>query len=115
MSGITRTSVVAGPKLVLVHGVYEGKAFALSSETEQARGWLIGRRRDAPISLDYDPYVSTENAVVKRAGEGFRIEDLGSKNGTAINWEHLDERGTHQLRPGDVIGVGRSLLSYVPG
>lgn len=66
------------------------------------------------VCLDYDPYVSLENAAVARAGDGFDVSDLPqSKNGTAVNWEVLPKGGRRELRPGDLIGVGRSLLLFL--
>jgi DNA-binding transcriptional ArsR family regulator len=102
-----------GPRLVLVHGLYEGKAYALDKRLAPDGQWLIGRRRGIAISLDYDPYVSLENAVVRRRGDDFILEDLpDSKNGTSANWELLAKGRPHVLQPADVVGVGRSLLVF---
>ena len=108
-------SVTTGPRLVLVHGVYEGRAFPLTAATSKDGTWTIGRRKDASIPLDYDPFVSTRNTRIEPAGTGFMLRDLPeSKNGTSVNWQPLPRGGTHALRPGDVVGVGRSLLVFVP-
>lgn len=99
---------VAGPRLVLVHGVYEGQAYPLEGDGP----WTIGRRKGHSVWLDYDPYVSLDNAQVERDGDGFRVVDLPeSRNGTRVNWRPLRD-GPRRLKPGDVIGVGRSLLAY---
>ena len=104
-----------GPRLTLVHGVYEGKPFPLSAETARDGRWVIGRQRLASIALDYDPFVSSEHAFVQRAGESFTITDAPrSKNGTMINWARLPPGGTTALRPGDVVSVGRSHLVFAP-
>jgi hypothetical protein len=106
---------VDGPHLVLMHGVYEGKAFPLTDGTRKEGGWAIGRSDEAPISLDYDPYVSTQNSFVERRDDGFALRDLPqSKNGTWVNWQQLPESEPRILEPGDAIGVGRSILSFVP-
>jgi DNA-binding transcriptional ArsR family regulator len=106
---------VKGPRLVLVHGVYEGKAFALDAKAGPEDRWILGRRRGLAVALDYDPFVSLENAVVERRGSQFVITDLpGSKNGTAVNWIPLAKGGSRALRSGDIIGLGRSRLSFVP-
>ena len=103
-----------GPRLLLVHGVYEGKVFRLDGESAVDGAWTIGRRKGLPIALDYDPYVSTQNAVIERDGDGFLLRDLEkSKNGTLVNWHRLERGSTHELRSGDVIGVGKSLLSFI--
>ena len=97
----------AGPRLLLVHGVYEGRAYALDGEGP----WTIGRRRGLPIALDYDPFVSSEHALVRREGNAFVVEDMpASKNGTLVNWAPVPKGVAAKVRPGDVIGVGRSLL-----
>lgn len=103
-----------GPKLVLVHGVHEGRAFSLRhAELRPGRGWVIGRSPEAHVSLEYDPYVSTENAEILRVGNEFRLLDLRTaKNGTYLNWSRLPTGGEARLRTGDLIGLGRSLLLF---
>jgi pSer/pThr/pTyr-binding forkhead associated (FHA) protein len=99
---------------VLVHGVHEGHVFPLRAPPAAGgRGWIVGRAKDAAVSLDYDPYVSIENSEILRVGRQFRILDLRtSKNGTLLNWKRLPVGGESPLRTGDVIGVGRSLLLF---
>jgi hypothetical protein len=105
-----------GPRLVLVHGLYEGKWFPLDARTSAEGRWLVGRKRGLPVALDYDPFVSLEHAVVQARGGDFVVTDLpSSKNGTAVNWRTLPAGGSRVLRPGDVVGVGRSLLCFAPG
>lgn len=107
-------AALRGPRLVLVHGLYEGKAFSLDPDDQPAEGWVVGRRKGLPVALDYDPFVSLENTVVTHEGGAFVARDLpDSKNGTSINWARLPKGGTQVLRPGYVLGVGRSLLTFV--
>lgn len=98
-----------GPRLVLVHGAYEGRTYPLAAGTHD--GWSIGRRRGLAVSLDYDPYVTAENSRILDDGGRFLIEDLGSKNGTFVNW-HPVGKSPVALDSGDVVGVGRSLLVF---
>lgn len=106
-------SAARGPRLVLVHGAYEGKPFPLAAETARDGRWTIGRRREASVALDYDPFVSTDHAFVARDGDAFTITDVPrSKNGTTVNWAPLPRGGTARLRPGDVVSVGRSHLVF---
>lgn len=114
-----------GPKLVLVHGFIEGKVFPLQAArpvgkargppaSDATRSWVIGRKAGVAVCLDYDPFVSLVNSEVAAAGDGFQVRDLGvSRNGTWLNWRRV---GTEPmpLSPGDVIGVGRSLLAFQP-
>ena len=97
-----------------MHGVYEGKAFALDRASAQDGRWVIGRKRGLAVALDYDPFVSTENAATTHQGGRYAVTDLGSKNGTSVNWTPLPSGGSRVLKPGEVIGVGRSLLSFLP-
>lgn len=97
-----------GAKLALVSGAGEGRVFPLVG----ADAWLVGRRGGSAIRLDYDPYLSTEHAQVARRGRGFAVRDLGSRNGTAVNWEPLAPDEWRALVPGDILGVGRSVLVF---
>lgn len=114
LSDDAATTWQEGPKLVLVHGVREGRAFPLlQKDLRPPRGWLLGRAPGVPVRLDYDPYVSLENAeIIQRANE-FRLLDLRSaKNGTMLNWKRLPPGGEAPLESGDVIGLGRTLLLF---
>jgi hypothetical protein len=99
-----------GPRLSLAHGVYEGKVFPLAPADER---WTIGRHRSAAVSLDYDPYVSMEHAIVARIDGAYHITDVrDSKNGTMVNWRLVPKGGSRALRAGDIVGVGRSMLVF---
>lgn len=107
--------LVPGPKVVLVHGFVEGKVFLLRRERgSEARGWVIGRKGDAHVSLDYDPFVSLVNSEILLDRGAWSVRDLGlSRNGTWLNWKRVTS-DPMPLRAGDVIGVGRSLLVFQP-
>ncbi|MGQ0536220.1 MAG: FHA domain-containing protein [Methanobacteriota archaeon] len=103
-----------GPKLVLVRGVEEGRAFPLKhGDLKAPRGWVVGRAPEAAVRLEYDPYVSGENAEVLKIGNEYRLLDLrNSRNGTFLNWHRLGVGAEVPLTGGDVIGVGRSVLLF---
>ena len=109
-----RNSWEAGPKLVLVHGVGEGRAFALrESERREGHGWIVGRSADAQVPIVHDPFVSAQNAEISHGPGGYTVTDLrASRNGTCLNWERLGSGETAPLRVGDVLTVGRSLLLF---
>jgi transcriptional regulator with GAF, ATPase, and Fis domain len=74
-------------------------------------GLTIHRRgSDEGLELD-DPEVSRMHARVTRdaGGDGYRIEDLDSRNGTFVNAKQIRE---HALESGDVIRVGSHLLLF---
>jgi hypothetical protein len=113
--GDTRDAAdVPGPKLLLAHGLHEGKAFPLKrADAKGDRGWVIGRKAGLHVSLDYDPFVSLENSEIKPEGGRYLLEDLpSSRNGTFVNWRRLDKGERVSLWPGAVIGVGRTLLVF---
>ena len=70
---------------------------------------LIGRLADCTVIVN-DGNVSRHHAVVKRAGSGFVISDLGSTNGTFVNGQRLDT--DHRLSDGDTITVGTVALRF---
>jgi DNA-binding transcriptional ArsR family regulator len=104
---------IQGPCLVLVKGLDEGRSFELRPPTSGKGEWVIGRKRGLAVPLDFDPFVSTENAVVTSEGGRFFLRDLPeSRNGTMLNFRALPKGGTQELRTGALIGVGRTLLMF---
>lgn len=100
-----------GAKLVLVNGTYEGRVFPLADGRQD---WLVGRRREAAVCLDHDPFVSLEHARLTREGRRFRVADVASaRNRTQVNWRPLPAGGSQDLQRGDVVAVGRSLLLFL--
>ena len=69
---------------------------------------VIGRLPDCAVPLS-DPQVSRSHAEVRPGPEGYRIVDLGSTNGTAVNGTLVHD---HVLRDGDEIGVGNTLIRF---
>src|SRR5918993_1544653 len=77
-------------------------------EVDQA-GISLGRSSDNRVVLD-DPGASYRHALIRREGDGYRIEDLGSRNGTWVNDKRLT--GRHALEDGDEIRVGNTRLVF---
>jgi DNA-binding transcriptional ArsR family regulator len=97
------------PRLVLAYGREEGVGFSLDGPPGSQ--WRIGRSEACEVRLDYDVYLSRVNSVVERTQDGFVVHDVPpGRNGTSLNWERLPPGGTRDLRSGDLVGVGRSLL-----
>ncbi len=68
----------------------------------------IGRHDDCTVVLA-DPNVSRNHAEVRPSGDGFAVVDLGSTNGTKVNGVRVAE---HQLRPGDEVRFGNTVVRF---
>lgn len=97
------------PRLVLVRGMRLGQTTPLTGNGP----WLLGRDPHAAVGLDYDPYVSTRHAEVRRTpGGGWEVVDLYSSNGTFVDWKQVPRGTTAKLENGAVLRVGKSLLVF---
>lgn len=98
----------SGPKLVLVSGPWEGRAFPL----EGAGPWTLGRASTQTVALTYDPYASGESArLVRDAAGATRVEPVaGARNPPQVNFAPL--AAPRALKPGDIVTIGHSLLVY---
>lgn len=93
--------------LVVKRGPNAGSKFFLDSETTE-----IGRNPDSDIFLD-DITVSRRHAeITRKEGEGFKLNDVGSLNGTYVNKERVEEA---ELRSGDEIQIGKFKLIFLTG
>jgi len=95
------------PRLVILNGA-ESAGIVELKETEL----LIGRQKGAQILLE-GPKVSRRHARIFRENNDFRIEDLGSSNGTFLNGERL--QAPTALRGSDEIGIGPYRLRFEGG
>jgi DNA-binding MarR family transcriptional regulator len=100
---------LAGPALLMVHGMKTGSVYRLSPGTGP---WTMGRDADRTICVDYDPFVSNRHAELQLRNGQYVLLDTFSTNGTFLNWMKLDRGAEMLLTPGDVIGVGKSLLVF---
>jgi len=71
----------------------------------------LGRSEDNDITVD-DNRVSRRHARIKRRGDDFFLEDLGSSNGTFIRDEQLRPNSPRELIDGDDIRIGSTLLNF---
>jgi pSer/pThr/pTyr-binding forkhead associated (FHA) protein len=79
-------------------------------------GLIVGRETAAGIHLPY-PGVSARHARLFRDGGGYRLEDLGSTNGTRLGGRKLPPHTPELLAFGDVFavgGIGVSLDGEIP-
>jgi len=71
----------------------------------------IGRRSDNTLMLESDS-VSRSHCRIEQQGANFHVRDLGSTNGTYVNDDLVKES---QLRRGDQVNVGGTILKYLSG
>jgi Nif-specific regulatory protein len=92
------------PKLIVIAGPSQGASFDIT-EPEIS----IGREAANRVCI-VDPSVSRRHALVRQTGEGFKVFDLESLNGTFVNGMPVSERA---LEHGDQITVGHVLLIFL--
>lgn len=68
---------------------------------------LIGRGPECEIPVD-DEYVSTRHAVLRKQGQTWYAEDLGSTNGTFVGESRI--QSPTMLGPGMSVRVGKTVL-----
>jgi len=73
---------------------------------------VIGRHPGCDIVLE-SAAVSRQHAEVNRIDGEFWINDLRSRNGTAVNGRHIADR--HRLQEGDEVVVGDQRLLFIGG
>jgi len=96
---------VSGPALVVrAGGGRTGESFS-----PQGDRTTIGRSPDCGVFLD-DVTVSRRHATLVNADGQWRIEDLGSLNGTFVNRRRVE---TAELEDGDEIQIGKYRLTFL--
>ncbi|MEM7261255.1 MAG: HD domain-containing phosphohydrolase [Planctomycetota bacterium] len=86
----------------VLEGAERGRIYPLDGERH-----VLGREaEDVPI---LDQGISRQHAAVVRMGELHMLKDLGSRNGTFVNDERVDE---WVLRAGDRVQVGHTVLGF---
>jgi pSer/pThr/pTyr-binding forkhead associated (FHA) protein len=96
---------MAGAKLVICNGGFEGTEYELSAEET-----LIGRNPTTDVTL-LDENISREHAIILFDSklDRYTIEDLQSTNGTKVNGKGVR---SHDLDPGDEIQVGHTRFVF---
>ena len=92
--------------VVVKRGPNAGSKFMLDADVTRA-----GRHPDSDIFLD-DITVSRRHAEIVHDGEGYRVRDAGSLNGTYLNRERIDEA---PLANGDELQIGKFRLVFFAG
>jgi Nif-specific regulatory protein len=92
------------PKLIFIVGPIKGTVFEL---TDDETG--VGRDLSNKLSIS-DKALSRFHCTIRKDGEGFKLVDLGSHNGTFINEVPVKER---ELKHGDLIQSGSSSFFFL--
>jgi serine phosphatase RsbU (regulator of sigma subunit) len=97
---------LTGARELVVHDL-DGNAITVPLDRER-----IGLGRSAANELCYpdDHGLSRQHLVLIREKDEWRVEDLGSKNGTLLNGQRLEK--TAPFRPGDRISAGHLVIEF---
>jgi predicted component of type VI protein secretion system len=72
---------------------------------------VIGRSPECDIPVR-DILLSRTHCRIEPSGEGWKVTDLDSKNGTRLGWQGIK---THPLRDGDHLRMGRTRVLFHTG
>ena len=95
-----------GYQLKVVKGRFTGKSFKVAADE------LTIGRVESNILVVFDAGVSRQHAVIRKDAMGYRIADLGSRNGTLVNGVPVAEEA---LSEGDLITLGSVSLRFSTG
>jgi pSer/pThr/pTyr-binding forkhead associated (FHA) protein len=74
---------------------------------------LIGRNPElCDLVLHDDSYISTRHAIFRSRDSKVFVLDLGSSAGTIVNNERISPKEAVKLKPGDVIQIGRTEMTF---
>lgn len=90
--------------LILTSGLVAGTQFSLNVGASA----VAGRSKSVAIFVGDDREASREHCRFEMTASGGYVEDLGSRNGTLLNGQHI---GRALLQDGDVVSVGLSMLT----
>jgi pSer/pThr/pTyr-binding forkhead associated (FHA) protein len=91
---------VTGRLHLVMESGQPGEVYELGEDT------VIGRNT-GEIIFPHDGFMSGRHARIVRQGNAFRLTDEGSRNGTFIKI-----KGDVELKPGDMILVGKQLFRF---
>ena len=101
---LVRTLPEGQPRLVIVEGSTLGRIIKLDRNPI-----TLGRDPRNTLCLD-ESGVSRTHAVIKQQSQGVTVRDMGSKNGTFVNRDPVQEC---VLQDGDMIQIGNTTLKFL--
>lgn len=93
------------PVLEILSGNHEGTQQSFEKELR------IGSSQDNELCLT-DNGISRNHAVVYAKMGNFEIQDLGSSNGTYINFRRLNKEESSRLQDRDIVFCGRTVIKF---
>lgn len=96
------------PAIEVITGASEGTDVSFDGECH------IGSGDNATLKLG-DKGISRKHARVYKDGGGFKIADLGSANGTYVNFRRLKKEEVADLSDKDVVFCGKTVLKFYAG
>lgn len=91
---------IIGNLHLVMEGGQPGEVYELEADT------VIGRN-NGEITFPHDGFMSGRHARIERRGNSFILTDEGSRNGTFVKI-----KGEVELKPGDMILVGKQLFRF---
>ena len=85
----------------------------MMSSSRNGKSFHVGRSRDCDLRLSMDRMVSGRHARITREGRQFWLQDIGSRNGTFVGDEKIENRIL--IGPGATFRIGRTVLEFLPG
>jgi signal transduction histidine kinase len=92
--------------LFVIQGADQGKRFEFMTSPV-----ALGRDSSNAVRL-HDTEVSRRHAELRLEGQGYRIVDLNSANGTLVNGQPIEQRA---LSSGDRVQVGQTVMLFQSG
>lgn len=94
------------PTLQIISGEQEGAEISWTSDEI-----FIGKEDGCEVKIT-DAGVSRKHARVARKGSGWLVEDLGSSNGTYVNFKKRGKSEPTDLLDRDIIFIGRTVAKF---
>jgi pSer/pThr/pTyr-binding forkhead associated (FHA) protein len=94
-------------ELMIMSGPDDGTLLKLVTP-RTADGYVIGRKEDCDVMLPYDSQISRNHARLYFHDGGWRVQDMGSKNGTYLGKQKIEQ--SVPVKVGQMFRLGRTWL-----